>query len=117
PIDLPYVLRTPEIYLVPRGSGEVVIGATVEQAGFDRKVHPETVERLLALAADVWLPIAAARGTESWTGLRPGTSDGLPVIGSAGQRSWVATGHFRNGILLAPGTALPVRQLLRDETP
>ena len=44
---------------------------------------------------------------ESWTGLRPGTSDGLPVIGNAGQpHCWLATGHFRNGILLAPATGL-----------
>ena len=55
---------------------------------------------------------------ESWSGLRPGTADGLPLIGSAGQpHCWVATGHFRNGILLAPATGLVVRQLLQGSPP
>jgi glycine oxidase len=114
PIELPYVLRAPEVYLVPRGGGEIVIGATVEQAGFDRRVEPEVVARLLAQAAELWPPIASAQVEETWTGLRPGTKDGLPLIGSAGlPNCWVATGHFRNGILLAPGTGLIVRQLLQ----
>jgi glycine oxidase len=114
PIELPYVLRTPEVYLVPRGGGEIVVGATVEQAGFDRRVEPEVVKRLLAHASELWPPIASARVEEAWMGLRPGTSDGLPVIGSTGQPNcWVATGHFRNGILLAPGTGVLVCQLIQ----
>ena len=96
---------------MPRGGGKIVIGATVERVGFDRRVDPLTIQRLQAQAAELWPPIASAPVVESWTGLRPGTSDGLPVIGSAGRpRCWVATGHFRNGILLAPATGLIVRQ-------
>ena len=77
-----------------------------------------TVERLHAMAAELWPPIGSAPVVESWTGLRPGTSDGLPLIGSAGQpHCWVATGHFRNGILLAPATGLIVRQLLEGRPP
>ena len=118
PSDLAYVLRSPEVYLVPRGGGNIVVGATVERVGFDRRVDPLTVRRLQAQAAELWPPIALAPVVESWTGLRPGTSDGLPVIGSAGEpRCWVATGHFRNGILLAPATGLIVRQLLQDSRP
>jgi glycine oxidase len=118
PLDLAYVLRSPEVYLVPRGGGQIVIGATVERAGFDRWVDPMTIRRLQAQAAELWPPIASARVVESWTGLRPGTSDGLPVIGSAGRPGcWVATGHFRNGILLAPATGLIVRQLLQGGPP
>jgi glycine oxidase len=118
PLDLAYVLRSPEVYLVPRGGGNIVVGATVERVGFDRRVDPLTIQRLQAQAAELWPPIASARVVESWTGLRPGTSDGLPMIGSAGcPRSWVATGHFRNGILLAPATGLIVRQLLQDSPP
>jgi glycine oxidase len=118
PADLVYVLRSPEVYLVPRGGGLIVIGATVERVGFDRRVDPLTVERLHAQAAELWPPIAAGRVVESWTGLRPGTSDGLPIIGGAGQpHCWVATGHFRNGILLAPGTGVVVRQLLQGVPP
>ena len=118
PLDLQYVLRSPEIYLVPRGKGLIVIGATVERAGFDRRVEPLVVERLRAQAAELWPPIASAPVVESWSGLRPGTSDGLPLIGSAGlPHCWIATGHFRNGILLAPATGLIVRQLLQGSPP
>jgi glycine oxidase len=118
PLDLPYVLRSEEIYLVPRGAGLIAIGATVERAGFDRRVEPAVVERLRALAAEVWPPIASATVVESWSGLRPGTSDELPLIGSAGlPHCWIATGHFRNGILLAPATAVILRQLLQGSPP
>jgi glycine oxidase len=118
PADLASVLRTPEVYLVPRGDGLIVIGATVERAGFDRRVDPLTVERLRAQAAEIWPPIAAGRVVESWTGLRPGTVDRLPLIGNAGRpHCWVATGHFRNGILLAPATGVVVRQLLQGTPP
>jgi glycine oxidase len=118
PLDLAYVLRNPEIYLVPRGKGLIVIGATVERAGFDRRVDPLTVARLHAQAAELWPPIAAGRVVESWTGLRPGTIDGLPLMGETGRpHCWIATGHFRNGILLAPATGLVVRQLLQGVPP
>ncbi|MEA2257370.1 MAG: glycine oxidase [Acidobacteriaceae bacterium] len=118
PLDLAYVLRSPEVYLVPRGGGNIVVGATIERVGYDRRVDPLTIRRLQAQAAELWPPIASAPVVESWTGLRPGTSDGLPVIGSAGEpRCWVATGHFRNGILLAPATGLIVRQLLQHSQP
>ncbi len=118
PFDLAYVLRSAEVYLVPRGGGKIVVGATVERVGFDRRVDPLTIQRLQAQAAQLWPPIASAPVVESWTGLRPGTSDGLPVIGNAGRpRCWVATGHFRNGILLAPATGLVVRQLLQNTRP
>jgi glycine oxidase len=118
PLDLPYVLRSPEIYLVPRGEGLIAIGATVERAGFDRRVEPLVVEQLRAQAAELWPPMASAPVVESWSGLRPGTADELPLIGSAGAPyCWIATGHFRNGILLAPATALIVRQLLQGKPP
>jgi glycine oxidase len=117
-LELPYVLRTPEVYLVPRGDGSVVVGATVERVGFDRQVEPSASAWLGVLAADLWPPIGSAPVVASWTGLRPGTRDGLPLIGGAGEPNcWMATGHFRNGILLAPATGLLIRQLLQGETP
>jgi glycine oxidase len=118
PSKLDYVVRSPDVYLVPRGDGRVVIGATVERVGFDRRIEPEALKRLRAHAALLWPEIATAEVEESWTGLRPGTDDCLPVIGSTGQPGcFVASGHFRNGILLAPATALVMRQLLQGETP
>jgi glycine oxidase len=115
---LDYVLRSPEVYLIPRGDGRVVIGATVERVGFDRRVEPEAIEKLRAQAAVLWPPVATAEVEDSWSGLRPGTSDSLPLMGRTGQpQCFIASGHFRNGILLAPATALVMRQLLQGETP
>jgi len=109
------VLRTPEIYLVPRGDGRIVIGATVEDAGFDKQVHQAAIAGLLDMAAGLWPPVREARVVESWAGLRPGTTDELPVIDACGDRSWVAAGQFRNGIMLAPGTAQLLREMILGE--
>ena len=118
PETLPHVLRTPEIYLVPRGARRVVVGATVEHAGFDKTVEPRAIAALLQAAAELWPPIAHAEILESWAGLRPGSSDDLPLIGPANHpRCWLAAGHFRNGILLAPGTARALAQLLQGQNP
>jgi glycine oxidase len=118
PEILTHVLRTPKIYLVPRGDGRITIGATVEYAGFDKSVEPHAIAALLKAAAELWPPIADAEILESWAGLRPGSSDELPLIGpTTPLNTWIATGHFRNGILLAPATALAVSQLIRGESP
>ena len=120
---LPVVVRTPELYLVPRGDGRVVIGATVEHAGFDRSIDEAAGQRLWQAAAALWPPILEGRITTRWTGLRPGYAQGvrdaLPVIGEfEGEPGmWAATGHFRNGILLAPATGRVLRELLDGETP
>lgn len=112
------VIRVPELYLVPRGDGRVVIGASVEHAGFDKSVQETTIQSLLDQAAALWPPIREAQVVETWAGLRPGSADGLPLIGAFGDKNcWIASGHFRNGILLAPGTARVMRELLLDEPP
>lgn len=116
--SLDCVIRTPELYLVPRGDGRVVIGASVERAGFDKSVQETTIQALLDQAASLWPPIREAQVVESWAGLRPGSADGLPVIGACGDENcWIASGHFRNGILLAPATARIMRELILDEQP
>jgi len=117
PPRLHAVLRTPEIYLVPRGDGRIVIGATVEDAGFDKQVDKAAIAALLDMAAELWPPVRDARVVESWAGLRPGTTDELPVIDAFGERCWVAAGHFRDGIMLAPGTAKVLREMILDEPP
>lgn len=108
-------LRTPQVYLVPRGDGHVVVGATVEDAGLDKSVDPTAVRELLERAATLWPPVARAKIVDSWAGIRPGTPDDLPVIGQVDHHCWIATGHFRNGILLAPGTARVLTQLLAGQ--
>lgn len=113
---LDYVIRTPELYLVPRGDGRVVIGATVERTGFDKSVQAETIQSILEGAGALWPPISEAEIVETWAGLRPGSADGLPVIDTCGGKNcWIASGHFRNGILLAPATARVMRELILDE--
>ncbi len=114
------VVRTPALYLVPRGDGRIVIGATVEREGFDRTVTDSATKALLAAAAGLWPPIRAGVVSERWTGLRPATQDALPIIDAAAQQApgiFIATGHFRNGILLAPATARVLGQLLLGEAP
>jgi glycine oxidase len=126
-VQLDVVLRTEEIYLIPRGQGRVVIGATVEDAGFDKEIDPRAIDGLMATAASLWPPVREAEIVETWAGLRPASPDDLPMIGplenGAGQekqrepRIWLAAGHFRNGILLAPGTARLMRQMITGATP
>jgi len=120
--SLDYVIRTPELYLVPRGDGRIVIGASVERAGYDKSVDETTIQTLLDEAATLWPPIREAQIVERWAGLRPGSSDGLPIIGAMGgacddDNCWIASGHFRNGILLAPATARVMRELILREQP
>jgi glycine oxidase len=115
--SLKVVLRTPEIYLVPRGDGRIVIGATVLRAGFDKAADQDVAETLFREACALWPPLAAARIVDTWAGLRPGSADGLPLMGACWGNSWIAAGHFRNGILLAPATARIMRQLLTGQQP
>ena len=101
-----HVVRAPRIYLIPRGDGRIVVGATVEEAGFDTVTHSETTERLRMAAVGLVPELASAPVQETWAGLRPGSPDGLPILGETSLPGYfVASGHFRDGILLAPATA------------
>lgn len=103
---LEHVVVAPEVYLVPRSSGKILIGATVEDVGYDKTVHPEIVQQLHRAAVELVPELAQASIAESWTGLRPGTPDDLPLLGETETPGiFIASGHFRNGILLAPVTA------------
>lgn len=111
------VVRTGEVYLVPRLDGSVVIGATVEDAGFDKTLHDADLRHLRQKAADLVPALLGAPLLESWAGLRPATPDHLPLIGVTGPRTFVAAGHFRNGVLLAPATAHILAGWLHGEEP
>ena len=91
-------------YLVPREEGQTFVGATVEEAGFRKTTTRAGLRRLRAAAAELAPALADAELVRAWAGLRPATPDGLPIMGTLpGWRNvWVSTGHFRNGILLAP---------------
>jgi glycine oxidase len=113
-----HVVRAPEVYLIPRSDGRMLIGATSEEAGFDKRVVPERIQKLRLAAVDLVPKLADARFLQAWAGLRPGTSDGLPILGTTATPGYfVATGHFRDGILLAPVTARVMGQVIVGEKP
>lgn len=111
-----HVVRAPEVYLIPRSDGRMLIGATAEEAGFDKQTVPDTILKLRQAALDLVPRLADARILEAWAGLRPGTPDGLPILGATPTPGYfVATGHFRDGILLAPVTARAMAQLMTGQ--
>ncbi len=120
---LHFVVRTPDIYIVPRTTDPVspraIIGATIEDAGFDTTVHSSDIANLRARAAELLPLLTEAPELETWASIRPATPDGLPILGPLpGQINHLfATGHYRNGILLAPATAQIIAQLIYNETP
>ena len=115
---LKHVVRTSEVYLVPRTDGRVFVGATVEEAGFDKRVEPSLIQKFQQLATNLVPALGEARILEAWAGLRPGTPDDLPVLGESEVPGYfVASGHFRNGILLAPVTASAMASLVRGVAP
>jgi glycine oxidase len=107
PSVLSHLVHGDDIYLVPRPSGELLVGATVERVGFQRGVTAEGIAGLLAAAIELCPSLGALPITRTWWGFRPWTPDSLPVLGPWPdvEGLWVATGHYRNGILLAPITA------------
>lgn len=93
-------------YLVPRPNGQLLVGATTEHTGFEKAVTAAGVSRLLSLAMRTLPALSEAKLLDAWSGLRPGSKDGLPILGPSPIRGLsLATGHYRNGILLAPITA------------
>jgi len=113
-----HVVRAPEVYVVPRSDGRIVIGSTLEDAGFDKRVDPETIQRLHQAATELIPELSETRLLETWAGLRPGTPDALPLLGPTEVPNYfVAAGHHRDGILLAPVTAVVMSQVVRGVKP
>jgi glycine oxidase len=115
---LRHVVRTPDCYIVPRGDGRLIVGATVEEMGFDKQL---TVGGCFELLRGAWraipgvyeLPVA-----ELWAGLRPGSRDNAPLLGETEIPGFfLATGHYRNGILNTPVTALWMSELILGAQP
>jgi glycine oxidase len=113
-----HVIRSPEIYLIPRSDGRILAGATVEEAGFDKRTDVSTMQRLHRDAVAMVPELRKAKILEDWAGLRPGTPDSLPILGATATPGYyVATGHFRDGILLAPVTARVMAQVIEGKNP
>jgi glycine oxidase len=115
--DLPCVVHVPGCYIVPRGDGRAVIGSTIEDCGFDKSISDAALSDLLTRATHLVPALRHAEIIDRWAGLRPGSPDGLPVLGAipGAPGSYIAAGHFRMGILLAPATARLMAQLILDE--
>jgi glycine oxidase len=114
------IVRTPRCYLVARGDDQVVLGATVEEQGFDTAVTADGVFRLLEAAWEVVPEVGELELVQARAGLRPGTPDNAAVVGHDANLEGLvwATGHWRNGVLLAPLTGEWVAALLAaDEEP
>lgn len=98
------IVRHQQSYLLQRESGLVIAGTSEEQAGFNREIDPEIARDIAARAARLF-PALANQTYETWIGFRPGSEAGHPLLGQAAPGLWLAYGHYRNGILLAPATA------------
>jgi glycine oxidase len=113
---LTHVLWAPGVYLVPRRDGRLIVGATVEEKGFDETI---TAGGLLTLLEAAWRAIPAVEELpveEIWVGHRPGSRDDAPILGPGPLDGlFYATGHHRNGILLAPVTADAMARLILDD--
>lgn len=104
--DLSIVVESEDVYVVPRGDSWL-LGSTMEHAGYEKQVTAGAIGRLIAAAARLLPSLESASFLRAWSGLRPATPDGLPVLGRGILPGlFLATGHYRNGILLAPVTAL-----------
>jgi glycine oxidase len=105
-VDLHRVIRSERGYIVPRGDGRCITGSTIENVGLEKRVTPQGISKILNAAVEMIPSLKGAAIVETWCGLRPDTPDHLPSLGPTDVEGLlIATGHFRNGILLAPITA------------
>jgi glycine oxidase len=102
-----HVIYSPRGYIVPRLDGRLLAGSTTEEAGFNKRVTGAGVHAITSHALEIAPAVGGLSLVDSWAGLRPRAEDEWPVIGACAETSglFYATGHYRNGILLAPLTA------------
>lgn len=113
-----HVIRSEKVYLVPRSDGRLLIGSTLEDVGYNKQTDVSTLQRLFDTAVELVPGIAESRRHEAWAGLRPGTADELPILGETSISGYfIAAGHYRNGILLAPITAALMSEVVMGKNP
>ena len=112
---LRHIIEFERNYLVPRPDGHILVGTTEEDVGFNCQTTAEGIAGLLRSALQLVPKLAGCHLERTWAGLRPGSTDGHPTIGPLPrlENAWIAAGHFRNGLLLSPGTAVVVSRLMR----
>lgn len=106
-------------YLTPRADGRVLVGSTQEEVGFNKQNTVEGLAELMNFARQLCPALADFTLEQSWSGLRPGTTDELPFLGRLPryENAWIAAGHFRAGIQLSPATAVVIRSLMLGQEP
>jgi glycine oxidase len=107
------------LYLIPRRDGHVLVGSTLEDAGFDKSTDDATRQRLHLEAAGLLPALAAMQPMRHWAGLRPGSPDNIPVIDRHPdfENVFVNTGHYRYGVTLAPASAELLVDVMEGRTP
>jgi len=111
-LSLAYMLRSPRVYLVPRTSTTLWVGASVYENGYDCRVNTGNIFRLLEAAWEIYPGLSESTFLEAFAGLRPATKYFMPYIGHSKIKGYsLATGHFRSGLLLAPYTAYVFKTL------
>ena len=113
-----HVLRSERGYIVPRDHAspqKLVVGSTLENTGYEKRITPGGLEKIFCAVNELAPELASAEILETWCGLRPGTPDQLPILGPTGMEGLLmATGHYRNGILLAPVTAKLIAEWITE---
>lgn len=114
-----HIVKHDDAYFVPRLDGRVLVGASLEDAGFQRGNTVTEVCKLLDAVRRIMPTLGSAEIERQWMGFRPGSPDGLPYIGPVADKPglWVATGHYRNGVVLAPVTADLISRWILGESP
>ncbi len=114
-----HIVNEGQRYLVPRDDGRVLVGSTEEEAGFAKETTDEALTELRELAYGIVPELRSAEVERSWAGLRPGSFDGLPYLGSLPpfKNAYVAAGHFRSGLHLSTATAVVMSDLICGDTP
>lgn len=106
PGSMPVMRRSGHTYILQRANGFTIAGSNEERVGFNRAIDPSICQRIQQSATQLWPVLEGLEPSARWIGFRPATEDGLPRIGNVpGTNVWLAYGHYRNGILLAPVTA------------
>jgi thiazole synthase len=115
-LPLQQVLFGKESYIVPRSDGRIIVGATSEDVGFTPENTPAGIQALLTRAIRLYPQLQDFSIQEFWWGFRPATPDEMPILGESElDNLTLATGHYRNGILLAPVTALLISELILQQ--
>ena len=115
-LDLP-IINEGTRYIVPRDDGYVLVGATIEEAGFDESTTDVAIEKLSSDARRIVPSLTADKIEKTWAGLRPGTHDGFPYMGRLPgfSNAFVSTGHFKTGLQLSAGSAVAMSDLIEGK--